>query len=86
MLKSGVQYPVSEPADDLVSLVRSLFYLQHPFMEVELSAVPQNSYEAIESVWDKWMKSKIKWIAAQDSAVAADYQRVKMQLSDLLDI
>jgi len=55
-------------------------------MEVELSAVPQNSYEAIESVWDKWMKSKIKWIAAQDSAVAADYQRVKMQLSDLLDI
>ena len=70
----------------MISLVRSLFYLQHPFMEVELSAVPQNSYEAIESVWDKWMKSKIKWIAAQDSAVAADYQRVKMQLSDLLDV
>lgn len=76
----------SEAADDLVSLVRTLFSLQHPIMAEELSLVPKNSYGEIEEVWGKWMGGKRKWIAAQNAAAATDYQQVATQLSDLLDV
>jgi hypothetical protein len=72
-------------ADDLVSLVRSLYALQHPAAQEQLRVLPRADAAAALQFWDDALASRPRWREAVAAAAAAKYGRVRKLLQDLLE-
>ena len=80
------------PADDLVSLVKSMFALRHPDFRRQLEGTPSEDFDGIArealQLWDAWLgegSGRPQWRAAEAKAQECDYEGVGSALDALLE-
>jgi serine/threonine protein kinase len=80
----GAPSIASAPADDLVSLVRSVFAMVHPSLQLELSLLGSDNPAVVLQFWQGQMALRTRWLQAQQAAEACSYDAVKEELQGLL--
>ena len=73
---SGGEAPRVGFADDLESLVKSVFALRHATIVPELHRVDGDDYAAIDAVWQSWLGIRAAWEPAMTAAQAGDHDEV----------
>ena len=72
-------------ADDLESLVKTVFALKHPTMIPKLHALGIEDYDAVTALWQSWMGIRESWEPVLAAARAEDHNRVSKYLSQLME-
>lgn len=73
------------PADDLQSLVKSVFVLTHPSEMRQLNSADRHNIGCISTLWSSWLEGRPTWTAIMEAAAAGDYAAVKEKLSSWLE-
>ena len=72
-------------ADDLESLVKTVFALTHPTMIPELHVLPIDDFSAIIALWQSWMGIRDSWKPVLAAAKAGHHDQVAIRLSQLME-
>jgi hypothetical protein len=72
------------PADDLVSLVRCMFAVQHPAAQAQLGLLRGND-AAVAKFWEGALDSRRRWRQAEAAAAKCAYGRLRTLLRELLE-
>ena len=88
----GLTTPIAFlPADDLASIVRSLFALKHRLFKQKLDALAGDDAQHVAcgalELWDQWLSSSSRpgWRAAEEQAEACAYDAVADALDALME-